>query len=99
VNISNGHSHADQSDVIEALARTVAHLAVQLTITQLQLRGLGKVIGESGAVSGEAVLRETDRLAQIHARSFVTENLGEALAGLVDANTLADEIIQFLHVD
>lgn len=93
------HTHGDQTEVIEALARTVAHLAVQLTITQLQLRGLGQVVGESGIVSAEAVLAQTDRLSRTHARAFVEENLGEALSGLIEVDELASQIIRFLSVD
>lgn len=97
--VVTGHTHNNQDDVLEAMARTIAHLAVQLTITQLQLRGLGQVVGESGAVKAEDVLRQTDRLARTHAHSFVAENLGEALAGLVDVDALTAEIIRFLSVD
>lgn len=93
------HVHADPTEAIEALARTVAHLAVQLTITQIQLRGLGQALAESGAVDGEAVLRATATLARQHAGRFIAENLGDALANLVDTKDLEAQIISFLESD
>ena len=90
------HSHADLTEVVEALARTVAHLAVQLTITQIQLRGLGQVLQETGSASGEAVLKATSDLSRRHAGAFIRENLGSALEGLVDVSELEREIIDFL---
>ncbi len=99
MNTANPHVHSDPNEAIEALARTVAHLAVQLTITQLQLRGLGQVLEESGELLGEAVQRATSDLARRNASAFVAENLGPALAGLIDVSELEREIVRFLEPD
>ena len=99
MNTSNTHMHSDPNEAIEALARTVAHLAVQLTICQLQLRGLGHVLEESGAMVGETVQRATSDLARRNAGAFIAENLGPALAGLIDITELEREIVQFLEPD
>src|SRR4029079_15187321 len=42
----------DPFETIESLARTVAHLALQLTISQIQLRAMGSAIEEAGVVGG-----------------------------------------------
>lgn len=93
---ADSHPHADPTEVVEALARSVAHLAVQLTITQIQMRGLGLVLQETGMSSGEAVLKATSDLSRKHAGAFIRENLGPALEGLVDVAALEREIVDFL---
>jgi hypothetical protein len=97
--LSSAHDHGDQTEAIEALARTVAHLAVQLTIAQMQLRGLGSVLAERGIVRGDEVLAATSSLASDQAGAFLRENLGEALANLIEVDPLVDDVISFLAHD
>ena len=47
----------DPFETIESLARTVAHLALQLTISQIQLRAMGSAIEEADIVASDAVGR------------------------------------------
>ena len=83
-------------DAIERMAEVVAHLAAQLTIAQLQLRALGTVLSASGAVDEGVVRRQLADLARAEAGTFLAQNLGEALEGIVATDELADQIVAFL---
>jgi hypothetical protein len=85
-------------ETIESLAQTVAHLALQLTVAQLQLRALGTVLAETSTVSADDVLARSARLAEEHAGSFLSGNLGPALVDLVDMPELERQIIEYLAV-
>jgi hypothetical protein len=83
-------------DIIESLARTVAHLALQLTVAQLQLRALGTVLADSQVIARDSVLRTTANLAEHSAGKFLAENLGSDLAAMIDLDDLERQIIEFL---
>jgi hypothetical protein len=90
------HVHQDPMEAIEALAQTVAHLALQLTIAQIQMRGLGSVLEREQMVDGEAVSEATAAIAKADAGRFLTENLGPALANVIDVTDLERQIVTFL---
>ena len=50
----NGHGH-DEEEWAEALTRSVAHLAAQLTVNQIRLRALATELGERGLVDPVAI--------------------------------------------
>lgn len=83
-------------DPVERLAQTVAHLALQLTIVQLQLRALGTAAADTGLLDAARVERATATIAQLHAGRYLRENLGEALADLVDLPELERQIVAYL---
>ena len=83
-------------DTVESLARTVAHLALQLTVSQIQLRALGTVLAESGSVVADRVLAVTAQMAEQHAPGFLRENLGPDLTDLIDVIDLERQIVDFL---
>jgi hypothetical protein len=85
-------------ETIESLAQTVAHLALQLTVAQLQLRALGTVLAESGVVSGADVIARSAQLADEHAGAFLAGNLGPALVELIDMPDLERQIVEYLAV-
>jgi hypothetical protein len=85
-----------QEEWIEVMARTVAHLAAQLTMTQIRLRALATEIGERGAVDPDAVRRRTGEIAARETAAYLRENLGEALAEIIDIKALESEIVTFL---
>ena len=83
-------------DPVERLAQTVAHLALQLTIVQLQLRALGAAAAETGLLDAARVERATATIAQLHTGRYLRENLGEVLADLVDLPELERQIVAYL---
>lgn len=83
---------------VERLAQTVAHLALQLTIVQLQLRALGTAAAESGMLDPARVEAATANVARLHAGRYLRENLGETLADLVDLPELEQQIVAYLSV-
>jgi hypothetical protein len=91
---SNGHHHTD--DWSEALARTVAHLAAQLTMTQIRLRALATELAQSGGADAAAVSDRVRAIAAAEADTYLRENLGEALSELIDLETLTADVIAFL---
>ena len=82
----------------ETLARTVAHLAAQLTMTQIRLRALATELGERGAADGEAVRQRAAAIATAETGIYLRENLGESLAELIDLDTLEADIVAFFQV-
>ena len=88
-----GHTSAEWA---EAMARTVAHLAAQLTMSQIRLRALATEISERGLVDDAAVARRTSQIAAQETGHYLRENLGEVLAEMVDLEALESEIVAFL---
>jgi hypothetical protein len=84
------------NDTIERLAQTVAHLALQLTIVQLQLRALGNAAAESGMLDSIRVEQAAANVARMHAGRYLQENLGEVLTDLVDIPELERQIVAYL---
>ena len=89
----HGHSPEDWG---EALARTVAHLAAQLTITQIRLRALATELGEQGTVDGGAVGGRVRAIAAAEAGAYLRQNLGEALVEVIDVETLERDLVAYL---
>jgi hypothetical protein len=78
------------------MAGAIAHLAAQLTISQLRLRALATALAEAGHVAPEAVQGGLAALAETEALAYLEQNLGESLIGIVDTTALAEEIVSFL---
>jgi len=95
---ANGAHDADHDpgEWVEVMARTVAHLAAQLTMTQLRLRALATELDHAGAVDPAAVRATLGELADRHAAGYLRENLGEALGEIVEVEALAGQIVAFL---
>lgn len=91
------HAH-DSTEWAEIFARTVANLAAQLTVTQLQLRALGREVEELGLVDRGAVEARLRRMAPLQIGPILRENLGEALADVVDVDALERDLIEYLTV-
>jgi hypothetical protein len=92
----NGHGHEDE-DWAEALARSVAHLAAQLTITQIRLRALATELGERDLVDRAAVAARVREIAVVETDAYLRENLGESLVEIIDVETLAQDLTDYLH--
>ncbi len=90
------HSHSSE-EWAEIFARTIAHLAAQLTMTQLRLRALATEVANGGAVDPAQVQLRLDTLADEETETYLRENLGEALAEVVDIDSLKEEIATFLR--
>jgi hypothetical protein len=78
------------------LAHTVAHLAAQLTMTQVRLRAMASELANLGIVDQAAVQRRVREIAQTETGTYLRENLGEAMADLIDLESLQADIIDFL---
>jgi hypothetical protein len=81
----------------QLLARTVAHLAAQLTMTQLRLRALATELDATGSLDAERVAGTVGHLARAETRVYLRENLGEALAEVIDLDALESEVVAFLQ--
>ena len=92
----DGQIRSDPNETIESLARTVAHLAVQVTISQIQVRALGGVLEDSGGIASAAVADSTATIAREHARRYLTENLGAELAEMIDLDELEHQVVSYL---
>lgn len=79
------------------MARTIAHLAAQLTMTQIRLRALATELSAHGAVDEQAVRNRVGQLAATETGTYLRENLGEALAALVDLDALERDISSYLQ--
>lgn len=90
------HAHAAEAWA-QLLARTVAHLAAQLTMTQLRLRALASELKERGALDAAAVAERVGELARAETGTYLRENLGTALSDVIDAEALEAEIVDFLQ--
>jgi len=92
-----GPEHADEW--AEMLARTVAHLAAQLTLAQLRLRALATELAVRGTVDEGAVMARVRDLAAAEADGYLRENLGEPLADLIDTDTLRGDLVAYLQAE
>ena len=95
----NGRHGHPPEEWAEALVRTVAHLAAQLTIAQLRLRALATELAEQGAVDAAAVAGRVRALAAAEAGGYLRENLGAALVAVIDVEALERELIAYLDAD
>jgi hypothetical protein len=101
---SNGNHNPDGRDAqphnsdewAELLARTVAHLAAQLTMTQIRLRALASEVTAHDLRAAEAVRERLRTIATAETGRYLHENLGEALVDLIDVEALEQEIVAFL---
>ena len=89
------HSHSNE-EWAELMARTVAHLAAQLTMMQIRLRALGGELDFENAVDAGAVQVRAAAIARAEAGTYLRENLGEALVDVIDADALTADIVSFL---
>jgi hypothetical protein len=94
----NGHGHDDE-DWAELLARSLAHLAAQLTISQIRLRALATELGERDIVDRAAVAARVREVASAETGDYLRENLGESLVEIIDVDTLERDLIDYLHED
>jgi hypothetical protein len=93
----NGHGHDE--GWAEALARTVAHLAAQLTINQIRLRALATELGERGLIDPEAVATRVRSIAETETGPYLRENLGESLLEIIDVDALEHDLTEYLRSD
>ena len=89
------HDH-DPAAWAETLARTVAHLGAQLTITQIRLRALATELQEAGGVDPVAVGARVRAIGAAEAGGYLRENLGEVLVEVVDVEALEGDLLAFL---
>ena len=91
---SSGYGAHDEWS--EALARTVAHLAAQLTVAQLRLRALGSAIAARGLVDPAEVDAYLAAQSRVDGGLYLRENLGEALVDVIDVDALEQDLIAYL---
>jgi hypothetical protein len=91
----NGHEHPPE-EWAEILARTVAHLAAQLTMSQIRLRALATELTDRGHLSADDLRSRVRAIAETETGRYLRENLGEALVDLIDVEALEEEIVAFL---
>jgi hypothetical protein len=77
------------------LAHTVAHLAAQLTMTQVRLRAIATELTARG-VDPSAIHVRVREIAGTETGTYLRENLGEAMADLIDVDSLEADIIDYL---
>ena len=94
----NGHGH-EEEDWAEALARSVAHLAAQLTISQIRLRALATELGERAVIDREVVAARVREIAAVDTGVYLRENLGEALVEIIDVDALEQDLVDYLRED
>ena len=90
-----GHDHA-APEWGEILTRTLAHLAAQLTLSQLRLRALATELEAQGVVEPTAVAIRLRALAATEAGVYLRENLGAALVEVIDVDALERELLAYL---
>ena len=88
---------ADLDAWSELFATTIAHLAAQLTMTQLRLRALATAAAESGGIDPAAVQAHLEALAASETGRYLRENLGPELSEAVETDDLARDIVAFLR--
>ncbi len=81
----------------ELFATTIAHLAAQLTMTQLRLRALATAAAESGGIDPAAVQANLEALAAAETGRYLRENLGPELSEAVETDALERDVIAFLR--
>lgn len=89
-------SHEHLPEWGEVMVRSVAHLAAQVTTLQIQLRALGEEAESAGTVDPEAVRLRQRRLAVLQTGPALRENLGAALAELIDTDALERDLVAYL---
>ena len=94
----NGHGH-DEEEWAEALTRSVAHLAAQLTINQIRLRALATELGERRLIDPVAVAARVRGIATAETGVYLRENLGESLVGVIDVDALEQDLVDYLQSD
>lgn len=94
----NGHGH-DEEEWAEALARSVAHLAAQLTVNQIRLRALATALNERGLVEPTDVAGHVRAIAEAETGTYLRENLGESLAEIIDLEALEQDLVEYLRTD
>lgn len=100
--MDNGHTgssptHGDgDQEWAELLARTVAHLAAQLTVTQLRLRALATELAARDTADEAAVHDHLRRLAQDEGGAYLRANVGDALAEIIDLDELQQSMVAYL---
>jgi hypothetical protein len=77
------------------LAHTVAHLAAQLTMTQVRLRAIATELTTSG-IDPSAVHDRVREIAGAETGTYLRENLGETMADLIDFASLEADIVDYL---
>lgn len=92
----NGHGH-DEEEWAEALARSLAHLAAQLTINQIRLRALATELGDRSLVEPAAVAARVRDIAVGETGSYLRENLGESLVEIIDVESLERDLVDYLN--
>ncbi|HEU0116942.1 MAG TPA: hypothetical protein VFQ80_19765 [Thermomicrobiales bacterium] len=80
----------------ELLARSLAHLAAQLTVAQIRLRALGGALEAAGGVEAETVAARVRALAAADGAAILRENLGAPLTELIDVETLERDLVDYL---
>lgn len=94
----NGHGHLEE-DWAEILARSVAHLAAQLTVNQIRLRALATELGDQKLVDPEAVAARVRQIAGAEVGVYLRENLGESLVEIIDVDALEQDLLEYLRED
>ncbi|MCC6944232.1 MAG: hypothetical protein IT335_06620 [Thermomicrobiales bacterium] len=94
--LPNGNHANTEREAIEALTLVVAHLAAQLTMTQIRLRGLATYLADQEGFDPDAVRGHVTRVADAEAGFYLRENLGEQLVNLIDVEQLTRDIIEFV---
>lgn len=94
----NGHGH-EEEEWAEALARSVAHLAAQLTVNQIRLRALATALNERDLVDPGVVAGHVRAIAEAETGTYLRENLGEALAEIIDLEALEQDLVEYLRTD
>src|SRR5918995_1457244 len=93
----NGHGHDEEW--AEALTRSVAHLAAQLTINQIRLRALATELDERALVDPAAIAARVRAIAKTETGVYLRENLGESLVDVIDVETLEQDLVDYLQTD
>ena len=94
----NGHGHDDEAWA-ETLARSVAHLAAQLTVNQIRLRALATALGARDLIDPGAVAAHVRAIAETETGTYLRENLGESLAEIIDLEALEQDLVEYLRAD
>lgn len=92
----NEHQHSVSDEWLETLVRSVAHLAAQLTMTQIRLRALATELEEAGTVNAAGVRARQRAIAERDTGTYLRENLGAALVEVIDVEALEADIKEFL---
>ena len=92
----NNGRHVSADAQIEALILVIAHLAAQLTMTQIRLRGLATVLERQGVVESNIVRGNIVEISDKEAGFYLRENLGEHLSELIEVDELARQIVEYL---